>query len=153
MLDRCKKQLENAKIWPPEKANRVGEVWGRFIEPKYGELSGLLANYLEGSAQWEPVHEELKRMAAQSPYVITGFHFAPDKGEAQMFSLLFSDQERVAIDVLEYRNILKKEQYWEMVQPFKADRKPFRGTLTIFYFQLTELGLHFLKRVSPPEAG
>jgi len=148
LLEKARLSLETSKSWPAFDANAVAKVWNEFMRAKYPELETALADHLEGRAEWDAVSPKLTEIANSSPCVITYYHFAPKAGDKKYFSLQFSDKQKVAIDVLKYRNLLEAETYWETVKFGEPRPRPFRGTLTIGYFRLTDLGLIFLRRVS-----
>jgi hypothetical protein len=57
-------------------------------------------------------------------------------------SLPFTEDQRVALDILEYRNLLRKQEYMEIL-----GKEPL---VTLGWFDLTNLGIRFLKKVSSP---
>jgi hypothetical protein len=149
LLDRSRVQLSNNNLWPGADLKKIAEKWIENAKAGYSNLQEVMADYAEGKISVEDVLSHLTGFSATSPCVVTTFHFGRPGQESKTLSLPFSNKESVAVDVLVYRNLLKVESYWEVIDIISTNRKPHRGTLHVEYFALTNLGLLFLRRVSP----
>jgi hypothetical protein len=156
LLDRARSQLERRGSWPAPNSLKVAIEWAEVAKREYGGIQDAMADYAEEKIGETDLLPDLVKFSELSPHVVTYFQFGRQGYEPKRMAIEFSDKEQVAIDVLAYRNLLKEDSYWEMVQLGQPNRKPHRGTLHIGYFSLTNLGILFLKRVSsklPSQSG
>jgi len=149
LLERARDHLTKTNLWPLANVATISQRWHEFAKNEYEQISVLLADHLDGKHSEAEVVPKLIDVAERSPNVIVGFEFAPTNGEAKSYTLRFTDAQLLAIDVLKYRNLLNTENYWEILKLAQPRTAAFRGTLTLNYFHLTNLGVHFLRRVSP----
>jgi hypothetical protein len=142
ILDLIQKRLIENNLWDDEKiSQRYSQIRG-FMKENYAEIQSVLGRHVTGKITNAQMNEHLRPVIDRSPVWIHSFRLSKGSGDANTMSLPFTEDQRVALDILEYRNLLRKQEYMEIL-----GKEPL---VTLGWFDLTNLGIRFLKKVSSP---
>jgi hypothetical protein len=141
LLDDMQERLIKTDIWP-NKLDTRGSAAVSFLGQIYNDVRNLMVVLLDpnGSDQSEK-NKQLAALVSESPALVYHINFALDQQKSHSVGLQFDENQRVAVDILEYRNLIKKDAY----RNFAVGSL---GLVSIHYFALTDLGIRFLQRVS-----
>jgi hypothetical protein len=144
LLDTIQKKLIASQLWPNNLEKRYVKTL-EFVKQIYRDAQSIM---LEVADDQEIDSERLRRLSSlvePAPLLVVNVTLSKSESLVKSLGILFSDDQKIAIDILEYRNLIKRESYrsFDLGSP---------GVLSISWFNLTNLGLRFLMRVSSTQA-
>jgi len=140
LLNKIQEKLVRAQLWPDNLEKRQTKNL-EYLKEIYSKAKGVM---LEVPDDQETDSERLRQLSGlmePAPLLIVGLTLTKSKSLHKGIGIIFSEDQKIAIDVLEYRNLIKKDSY----RSFDTGSP---GLLTVTWFDLTNLGLRFLRRVS-----
>lgn len=146
MLDRVQNKLINADLWSSEKvAGRTGVIQ-KFLNDVGSQVRSVMSDLIDQTVSERDGWSKMQNLFDASPAIVFGINHINASEIERWTSVRASAGEVIALDILEARNLMKREacQYLE--------EKPFSVT-AMHYFSLTNLGVRFLQRVSGNKNG
>jgi hypothetical protein len=140
LLNDIQEKLVRFELWPDDLAKRYSKNV-EYVKEIYSKARAIM---LEVPDDQETDHGRLRQLSTlmePAPLLVVNLTLAKRETSQKSVGIIFSDDEKIAIDILEYRNLIKRDSYrsFDFGSP---------GILTISWFDLTNLGLRFLRRVS-----
>jgi hypothetical protein len=140
IMDSIQKRLVASDLWDQEKFNQRYSAIRQFMKDNYDGLRTIVERHGAGELSDEDLNPLLGPILEKSPAWVFSLRMRKSKDDQQSLSLPFSEDQRVAVDILEYRNLIVRREYMELLRGVSL--------LTIDWFDLTNLGFRFLKKVS-----
>jgi hypothetical protein len=140
ILDKIQKSLISAQLWPNELEKRHVKTT-EYVKERYSKLKSVMLEVPDDRDIDQERLNFISKLLESAPLLIVGLTLTKSESLTKGVGVIFSDDQKVGIDILEYRNLIKKNSYQSL--DFGSP-----GILTVSWFDLTNLGLRFLRRVS-----
>jgi hypothetical protein len=140
ILDGIQRRLAENDLWAEDKVEMRYATISTFLKEKYGDFQSNIKRHYDGELSIEELNAALGSLLDKAPVWIYSFRLSLSPSDSKEMSVMFNADQQVALDILEYRNLIRKQEYMELLGA--------RPLLTIRWFDLTSLGIRFLKKVS-----